>query len=246
MELGLLGAQLTHSFSKAYFEENVAKAFNCSIRYHLIERENLTDFRENLMQSYPDLKGFNVTIPYKKAIFAFLDEIDEGAEMAEAVNTVVIQNNGRWKGYNTDVDGFLSGLRNFLPSQKPLKTAIFGTGGAAGAVKAGLTQWGFPFVEVSRSPLAHQWSYAQLSSHLPEVNLLINTTPVGMHGFAAQDLPFDHSGLNAGHFCYDLIYNPALTPFLQKAQSQKAKIKNGLEMLYEQANSAWEIWRKAT
>ncbi len=240
-KFGLLGYPLGHSFSK-YFFENLFETLSKNAAYELYPVADKNHLK-NFLQEQKSLIGFNVTIPYKQVIMPLLDECDEAAMQIGAVN-VVKNIQGKWKGFNTDYLGFLSSLNTHVfPSNT--KALILGNGGAAQAVKFALMQMKIPFVIVSRNKKEREniFSYADLTKFvLQDFNFIINTTPLGMHPDEniCPDIPYTF--LNEKHFLYDLIYNPETTLFLKKGQEQGAQIKNGLEMLHEQAKAAWEIW----
>jgi len=239
---GLIGEHLGHSFSKRFFEEKFASEnrFDCS--YELFELPSI-DLLSELIDKVPDLSGFNVTIPYKQAIWPLLDEVDAEAERVGAVNTVrVVRASGKVKliGFNTDVAGFCRSLAG-----KPLPPAalVLGTGGAAAAVTFALDQWQIPYRQVSRTPRENQLSYSSLTpAVMRDFPFVINCTPVGMFPCMADkpDIPYDAIGFR--HFLYDLIYNPLETKFLQEGKMRGARTQNGLPMLYLQAEESWRVW----
>lgn len=244
-KLGLIGFPLSHSFSQKYFTQKFAELGLTDWQYNLFPIENLENFPTLILQN-PDLVGLNVTIPHKVEIINYLDELDKGAEAVGAVNTIKISiyTNGKkcLKGYNTDVYGFEMSLKPLLkPHHK--KALILGTGGASKAVKFVLDKLEIESQFVSRNPSANQLSYISLNEKiLQEHFLIINTTPLGMYPNldSCPEIPYQY--LTKNHLVYDLVYNPEETLFLQKAKAQGAQTKNGLEMLHQQAEKAWEIW----
>ncbi|WP_448529534.1 shikimate dehydrogenase family protein [Raineya sp.] len=242
-KLGLIGYPLTHSFSKKYFQEKFFQENLHSYTYELYPIENISQFPQLLAQE-PELIGLNVTIPYKEQILPFLDEIHENAQKIGAINTIAIQN-GKKIGYNTDYEGFLVSLQNWISYQKPSKALVLGTGGASKAVQAVLEHLQIPFQVVSRNKKATQLTYQEITPALIESStLIINTTPLGMYPALNTCPPLPYECINSKHWLYDLVYNPELTLFLQKGKAQGANIKNGLEMLYLQAEAAWNIWKR--
>lgn len=244
--LGLIGKPLLHSFSKDFFTEK-------------FEKEGLEDFVYDtfpiasiyyiniLKRDNKNLKGLNVTLPYKETVIDFLDDLDETAEQIGAVNTIKVSN-GKLKGYNTDAMAFLNTLTQFIAVEKLKITGalILGSGGASKAVKFGLQKMGISRLVVSRSEENGDITYGQLdSSILSEYNLIVNTTPLGTYpkvGFA-PDIPFEL--LNSNNALYDLVYNPQKTLFLEKGIAQGCSVHGGLKMLHEQAELAWEIWTES-
>lgn len=243
-KLGLIGYPLSHSFSKRYFQEKFSKEGISNYEYELYPLENVGLFRE-LFQKEPLLFGLNVTIPYKQSILPYLDELSEAAKEIGAVNTILIKN-GKKIGYNTDYIGFKQSLINFVGSkQSKLQALVLGTGGASKAVQAALKSLQIPFQLVSREHTQRTISYQNLQKQdWHTYRLIINTTPLGMYPDVEKfpDIPYEL--LTEEHFLYDLVYNPEETTFLKKGKEKNVKTKNGLEMLYLQAEAAWKIWQE--
>lgn len=245
-QYGLIGKKLGHSFSKQYFTQKFQE-LNTDAEYLLFERDSLKGFREWLSKN-PLIGGLNITIPYKTEIIPCLDEISDEALKIGAVNTIKITENGKIKGYNTDVYGFEATLLNGKKAQNrdsfPSKALILGTGGASKAVQFVLEKWGIPFQLISRRQGKGILVYENLlSESLPDDILIINSTPLGMYPDTDLSPDFPYEKLNASHWLIDLIYNPEYTLFLQKGMRKGAFVQNGLEMLYLQAEKAWEIWQ---
>lgn len=243
---GLLGKKLKHSFSKLYFEAKF-ESQKVDAQYELFELDDIADFPQLLAQ-HSDLKGLNVTIPYKQQVMQYLDELDPEAAEIGAVNTIVIRGD-HTKGYNTDVFGFHQSLIRFLPKDmKKTQALILGTGGAARAVQYVLERYfQYPCIRVSRKDvqLDNVIQYEQLNSlDIKKFRMIVNATPVGMFPFVEDCPVFPYEKLTDKHHVYDLIYNPERSLFLQKASAKGAHIKNGLDMLYLQAERAWEIWNQ--
>lgn len=206
--------------------------------YELPEAQELA----SLLKQEPELVGLNVTVPYKQDVIPLLDELDEVAAKIGAVNTISISA-GKTKGFNTDYIGFKSTLEEFYPKDARRQALVLGTGGAAKAVWAALDALAIPFKSVSRNPAEQELAYGQLTPPLLQsYNLIINTTPLGMHPQTdtLPDLPYE--ALTEQHYLYDLVYNPEQTLFLQKGAIAGAQTCNGLDMLYRQADAAWSIW----
>lgn len=240
-QFGIIGYPLTSSFSKNYFSEKFEKE-NIDACYDLFPLEHIDMFTQLISQT--DFSGMNVTIPHKQAVMPLLDELDETASEIGAVNVIRFETTSdlqRTKGYNTDAIGFENSL---LPLLKPhhAKALVLGTGGASKAVAYVLRKNKIEFSFVSRSVKEGQLTYADLTKKIIESNtLIVNTTPLGMYPVdSCPDIPYEY--LNEKHLLYDLVYNPAKTIFLVKGEEQGATIKNGLEMLYGQADAAWKIW----
>ncbi len=240
MRFGLIGRSLQHSFSKDYFTSKF-KAIGANHSYSNFELEKISVFPE-LLKQYPDLGGLNVTIPYKEKIIPFLSSVSDEASEIGAVNTIVIRN-GESRGYNTDVYGFEESLKPLLQSHHT-KALVLGTGGASKAVTYVLEKLGITVLKVSRKPAADQVSYHEAAGLLMDHLLIINTTPLGTFPEVQKMPPLDVHVLTPRHLCYDLIYNPPQTLFLQKAAENGSGISNGREMLELQAEKAWEIWNE--
>lgn len=240
---GLLGKNISYSFSRGYFADKFKKEGlkNCS--YVNFDIQTITDFPA-LIQNHKDrLVGINVTIPYKLEIFPFLDKVTKKARKIGAVNTIKITKKGKLKGYNTDEFGFASSLKPLLKKQHT-KALILGTGGASKAVAFALKNLDIKCKFVSRNPTKkNEISYQDVSEKtIQKYTLIINCTPLGTHPKVENypDIPYQF--LTKAHLLYDLIYNPSETTFLSKGKEKGAHIKNGLEMLEKQAEKSWEIW----
>ena len=239
---GLIGYPLSHSFSRKYFSEKFAREYITGCQYELFPIESIDRLPE-LLATYPNLKGLNVTIPYKQQVIPFLRSLDEGAAAVGAVNVIRVEGT-ILKGYNSDVFGFQSSLHSFLQEHntQPERALILGTGGAAKAVRFVLQLLNIPFSTASREPQEGQMGYEEVNAHIEQFPLIINTTPLGMAPKvdSCPDLAYDKLG--SGHLLYDLVYNPEITEFMKRGLSRGIPVKNGLEMLYGQAEKAWEIW----
>lgn len=232
---------MKHSQSRFYFNEKFEhEGLNC--RYQHFDLKSIEEIHE-VMKTYPDLCGFNVTIPYKEAIIPLLDEIDPTAKEVGAVNVVTIQN-GRLKGYNTDVYGFSQLLERALKGKEVEHALVLGTGGASKAVRYVLKQKNIPFSAVSRSPEKGDFTYETLTDEILRQNhLIINTTPLGMAP-KFDDFPDLHyQALSNKHILIDLIYNPKETAFMELGRTWGAKVYNGWQMFEEQAKKTWEIFQ---
>ncbi len=241
-KFGLIGSVVSHSFSKSYFDE---KFFREGLRDHHYELYALNSIEElkKLLHENPELCGLNVTIPYKEKVISLLTDIDADAKKIGAVNVIQIRN-GKLKGFNTDSDAFLETISKWLPGNTPPAALILGTGGSSKAVRQALKKLKIGFKTVSRERTQGDYTYEDLESGnvLAQHKLIINTTPLGMNPDTKSFPPIPYEQLTAEHFVYDLIYNPARTQFLQKAEMRGATIKNGLEMLHVQAEKSWAIW----
>ncbi|MBN2637720.1 MAG: shikimate dehydrogenase [Bacteroidales bacterium] len=244
---GLIGRSLKHSFSGDYFAKKFEKE-KIDASYQLFESEDIPDLKE-LLAKNPELRGLNVTIPYKRQLIQQMDELNEVAETVGGINVVdVHRKNGsvKLRGYNTDVYGIEMSLKPLIEKREQLRALILGTGGAAHAVAYVLRKWGIYYYYVSRNPrklieLNYTWLTPKI---IEDYQLIINTTPLGMypHVETFPEIPYDK--LTKDHILFDLVYNPEETVFLKKGKAQGAQTKNGLEMLHLQAEESWKIWKK--
>lgn len=243
---GLIGKKLTHSFSCDYFNKKF-DAEHINAEYVNFEIPRIDDIRE-IMASHPNLRGLNVTIPYKERVIPFLDYIDDDAKAIGAVNVIRLEHDKsgklRLSGYNSDVIGFLDSIRSQITPLRN-KALVLGTGGAAKAVAHALSIAGVKVQFVSRSAKENAITYSQLDREIMDSHtIIVNTTPLGMYPDTDQapDIPYEM--LSSDHLCYDLIYNPDETLFMKRAKQYGAEVKNGLEMLLLQAFVSWHIWEE--
>lgn len=236
---GLVGRNISYSFSKGYFTEKFKKLGLSDHTYENFDLAEISQFKNVISQ--PEIKGLNVTIPYKQEIIPFLDDLDVNAKTIGAVNTIKFTKKGL-KGYNTDAHGFKKSLQPLLlPHHK--KALILGTGGASKAIVFVLQQLGMEYQYVSRNPKKNQLGYTELvKSHFEAFQLIINCSPVGTYPEVEEkpQIPYDH--LTESHLLFDLIYNPLETAFLKEGRKRGTITQNGLPMLEFQAEKAWEIW----
>ena len=239
---GLIGKQLSYSFSANYFSEKFHKEQLKDYGYRDFEIKSIADFQKVLSDN-SNLHGLNVTIPYKESIIPYLDEIDPIAREIGAVNTIKYLKNGKLKGYNTDVFGFRNSIKPFLDPNHS-RALIFGTGGASKAIAYVLKALGIPFYFVSRNPSSEkEISYDDLDeSSIASFRFLINCTPLGTHPNVDEMIPIETHAIGKKHLVYDLVYNPKETKLLKIAKSQGAIAVNGLSMLKIQAEESWRIW----
>lgn len=243
---GIIGYPLGHSFSAQYFSHKFQEE-HIDACYHLFPLPQVEAFRQ-LIQEH-DLTGLNVTLPYKEQIIPYLDDLDETARAIGAVN-VIRFHNGRLTGYNTDVIGFCNSLKPLL-HPRHTQALVLGTGGAAKAVKYGLTTLGIQATYVSRTKKRIQIAgnetetitYQELTPEIIAAHtLIVNCTPLGMFPDTAACAPIPYNLLTAQHLLYDVVYNPEKTLFLQHGEQQGCRIQNGMPMLTGQAEAAWRIW----
>ena len=237
---GLIGNPLSHSFSQEYFLKKFKELSLKDYHYELFPLDDIDDIRL-LLEVHKNLKGLNVTIPFKESVIKYLDDLDPIAAEIGAVNCIHIDEFEKI-GYNTDWLGFRDALRPHL-KQKHTNALLLGSGGSSKAVQYALNHLGLNFKVVSRVPDGDQISYDDLTQELVSEHLVIvNTTPLGMHPNVNEmpEIPFD--SISNNHVCFDLIYNPSETAFLKKSKSLGATVINGMRMLELQAEYAWSIW----
>ena len=241
---GLIGKSIEHSFSPGFFNQKFIREKLPDCQYKLFPLKNIEEV-VRLINTNPGIRGLNVTIPFKKTVIPFLNEIYPVASEIGAVNTIKIvrdQKQIRLIGYNTDAYGFQFSCIALHYRQK--KALVLGTGGAALAVKFILKRMQIPFLSVSRFPKnKFEIGYNNLDgSVMREHQVVINTTPLGMFPDVNECPPIPYRYLNSKHFLFDLIYNPTETKFLKLGRLSGATIQNGLLMLELQAERSWEIW----
>ncbi len=241
---GLIGKKLGHSFSKTYFTEKFEKENIPKSSYDLFELATIAEFPK-LLSRQVDLRGLNVTIPYKQAVIPYLTELSEIAQRIGAVNVIKLEKNGNLTGHNSDYFGFIESLMGFIGDRQDLKALVLGTGGASKAVCVALDDVGIEFSTVSRDTSKADFTYAEITSEVIKSNqLIINTTPLGMSPNTEEAPKIPYSAVSEKHFLFDLVYNPTETKFMKLGSEQGAKVKNGLEMLHLQAEKAWLIWKR--
>ena len=240
---GLLGRNISYSFSKKYFTDKFNNENFVGCTYENFDIPEITAFPE-VIKNTSDLKGLNVTIPYKETVIPFLDKLSKKAQLIGAVNTIKITKKGKLKGYNTDYYGFKKSLEPLLqPHHK--KALILGTGGASKGVAFALDELDITYTFVSREAKKNGIDYDRINATtFDNYQIIINTTPIGTSPNVDTFPLLPYEFFTEKHIAYDLIYNPAETQFLKKAKHQGAQIKNGLDMLIFQAEKAWKIWNK--
>ncbi len=239
---GLLGNPLGHSFSQKYFAEKFQRENIDDCSYVNFETPDL-HLKIEVLKSEPNLCGLNITIPYKTNIISYLDVVSPECKDIGACNCIKIFKE-KWTGFNTDIAGF---KKTFLPKLKSYhsKALILGTGGSSKAVAYVLKKLSIEYLFVSRTKNAslNTIGYGEITSAImSEYKIVINTTPLGMFPNIdnAPNLPYEF--VSAGHYFFDLIYNPEITLFLEKAKEKGAVIENGKKMLAIQAEESWRIW----
>ncbi len=268
---GIIGRPLGHSLSKAYFEEKFQESGLDDCSFHKFQLDTIGALDEVLERYGSDLRGFCVTIPYKKEIIARLDTISPDALAIGAVNCVRVttaDGKPRLAGFNTDAHGFRVGLDSLLQGERP-RALVLGTGGASCAVRRVLESAGIEYRMVSRSGNGHGelagarqpistsrsepdrshnniltlLTYEELTPEVIDTHrLIVNTTPLGTFPDVDTKPALPYDALTAGHYLYDLVYNPPVTAFLAEGAARGARTLNGETMFCAQAERNWEIW----
>lgn len=242
---GIIGHPLGHSFSPGFFNEKFRNE-NIDAVYEMFDLPQIEAVIE-VLASNPELRGLNVTIPYKQKIMHYLDELSDEARAIGAVNVVRISHdNGKvhMKGYNSDVIGFTRSIEPLLEKYHK-KALILGTGGASKAVEYGLGKLGLETVKVSRYERPDTIQYEKVTVDIvKEYNVIVNCTPVGMYPDTEECPQLPYEAMDSHTLLYDLIYNPDETLFMKKGRQNGAVTKNGLEMLLLQAYASWEFWNE--
>lgn len=242
-KFGLIGRNISYSFSRQFFSEKFRRE-GIAATYENFDLQEIEDFPQILAEN-PRLEGLNVTIPYKQAIFPFLDILHPVAKEIGAVNTIKISAEGKLMGYNTDFFGFAEALKPHLKAHHK-KALILGTGGASKAVDYALHTLDIETRFVSRSASRNAISYTDLSqAMLEEYSVVVNTTPLGTFPQTEEHPSLPAEFLTSRHLLFDLIYNPPKTALMSLAEARGATVINGQEMLELQAKKAWEIWNKS-
>lgn len=263
-KFGLIGYPLGHSLSavihKAGFE-----SLSINASYEILETkpEDLVDRVKYLKHN--NYSGFNITIPLKLPIALFTQEVDKYADIAGAVNTVKINSDKTFSGYNTDALGF----KKAIPADIDLSgasAALLGTGGASRAAILALSECGVKEIGIYTRNIPNAMDYMNyIRRKFPQIlftayqieqvrdlskyKILVNATPIGMQGRSADMTPIEEPVLKTmkeDSIVYDVIYNPKKTILLKNAEKLGLRTINGLDMLIYQAISAQEIWFNKT
>lgn len=248
----LIGNPVAHSISPL-MHNTAAEYYNMSVRYFSValDSSELGTFAAYLNNE--NLKGINITIPYKQLVMDYVDELTEECRHIGAVNTMVKDEN-RVIGYNTDAYGFLKPLEKFKNELTGGRAIIFGTGGASKAIVYALSQWGVKqIILVSRNANQknlQEWSdrvqfctYDAWTSFAEEAAIIINATPLGMEPhIKGSPVDIDEQHVLENKICYDIVYKPRKTTFLKMAEEVDARTIGGLEMLIQQGSRSFKLW----
>ncbi len=242
---GLIGCPLGHSLSRDFFNTKF-RSEGINAEYVNYEIPNINSLKAILLTT-PELRGLNVTIPYKQQIIPLLTDITPTAKEIGAVNVVSVRRKGKkilLKGYNSDVVGFTESIRPLLKHYHK-KALILGTGGSSRAVSYGLRQLNVDYTLVSRTKKPNAITYEDVTPDLlNDYKVVVNCTPVGMHPNISDCPAIPYEALDNHSLLYDLVYNPEETTFLTLGKRHGAIVKNGLEMLLLQAITTWEFWNE--
>lgn len=243
---GLIGYPLGHSFSISYFNQKFQDE-DIDAVYENYEIPSI-DALPEVLSSNPELKGLNVTIPYKEKVLPFLDNTSPEALAIGAVNVIRITHRGNkteLKGFNSDVIGFTKSIEPMLDKKWHQKALILGTGGASKAINYGLRSLGLETIYVSRYEKPDTIQYKSITPEVvKEYNVIVNCTPVGMYPKTEYCPELPYEAMDSHTILYDLIYNPDETLFMKRGAEYGANVKNGLEMLLLQAFASWEFWHE--
>jgi shikimate dehydrogenase len=242
-QFGLVGKNISYSFSRKYFATKFESEVFENYSYENFDLNSITEFPE-IFKKNVNIKGLNITIPYKEEVIPFLDKLSKQATAIGAVNTVKITKKGKLKGYNSDWYGFKKAIKPFLKNHHK-KALILGTGGASKAIAYALEQMKITYSFVSREANSNSISYELLNQTTFENHqIIINTTPLGTFPDVGEFPFLPYSFFTSNHIAFDVIYNPEKTQFLKRAEKNGATIVNGHSMLVNQAEKSWKIWNK--
>lgn len=239
MVFGLLGKSLNHSFSQGYFTKKFEDEGIDAV-YQNFELTQIDEVKAVLLTE--NLRGLNVTVPYKVEVISFLDDLTEEAAKIGAVNTIVFANE-RVIGANTDAFGFQQMIKPFLLNTHE-RALILGNGGASKAVAYVLKSIGLEVIFAARNPAEGQFHLSDINDMMVKhCGVIVNTTPVGTWPNVDDCIPIPFETLSDAHLVVDLIYNPEQTAFLRQAAEQGSTTLNGLTMLFQQAEKSWQLWK---
>ena len=259
-KLGIIGYPIGHSISPVFQQAALDYlGIDASYRAHEVAPEGVAEFVNGLRS--PGVLGINVTVPHKEAVIPHLDEVDEWASSAGAVNTIV-NRDGRLTGHNTDGSGFLRSLREaagFDPTGK--RVLVLGAGGAARGVVLALVRQQVGHLTIANRTVERAERLAELAMNggvegvatglsngeagdaAASADLIVNCTTVGMsHGPDEQGSPFSREQIPTTVLVNDLVYNPLETPLLREAAAAGASRLGGIHMLVYQGADSFEMW----
>ena len=241
-QYGLIGNPVKHSLSPYFFARKWESEGIRDCSYRLFPLHSLRELPE-LLHSNPELRGLNVTSPFKQEVLALADKADETATRIGSANVLSIDSRQRITAYNTDHLGFDRILEQI--GTLPKAALVCGSGGAAKAVRYSLERHGVKTAVASRQNGADRICYDAIDiSIIQQHQLIVNATPLGMGCHIGECPPLPYDALTPSHLLVDLVYNPEQTAFLQTGMRMGCRTIGGLAMLCGQAEAAWEIWKK--
>lgn len=241
-KFGILGKNISYSFSPKYFAEKFEKLGLIEHKYYKFDIPEIEEFPFLLYHKEHEYRGLNVTIPYKESVMRYLNDLNEDAREIGAVNTIKITDDNELIGYNTDYYGFSKSIEPLLKEHHK-KALILGTGGASKAIAYAFKKMKIEFKFVSRNVTEDAFLYSLLTKEImEEYTIIINCSPIGTFPKIDECPAIPYQFITDKHILYDLVYNPAETKFLNLGKNQGATIKNGMDMLALQAEKSWEIW----
>jgi shikimate dehydrogenase len=242
---GLIGYPLGHSFSKKYFTEKFQREGLAECSYELFPIDSIRKLPE-LLNQHPELKGLNVTIPYKEQVLAYISNANEEVKAIGAANTIKIVE-GDLMASNTDITGFeMSFKKKLKPSHH--RALVLGTGGSSKAIRYVLKKLAIDFLLVSRNEIVSNKTinYSSINEKIiHNYPVIINCTPAGMFPNDKEFPQIPYQYLTEKNYLFDLVYKPEKTVFLQKGEEKGSVIQNGYEMLVIQAEESWKIWNQS-
>lgn len=248
----LVGRHLPHTFSPKFFTQKFHTEKIIDALYETVELKDIAQIIP-FVQKTENLKGFNVTIPYKEEILPYLDALYGTAADISVVNTVKVSvdttgntiiKGYKLEGYNTDAIGFSAEIRPLLKPGMD-RALLLGDGASAKTVEFVLNQIGIECLKVSRKGTIGTIGWNELNDYvIKHHKLIVNTTPIGQFPTLTNQPIIPWEAVAESHLFFDLIYNPEQTEFLKTASSKGARIQNGMGMLRLQAEKSWEIWNK--
>lgn len=238
---GLIGKNISYSYSEKYFKSFFKKNNLINCNYQIYDLKNLNEIKSFLFNN--DLKGINITIPYKEEILNYVDILSPEVEEIKAANTLSIKDR-KIIAHNTDVFGFEKSYKSYL--ERSINGLILGTGGASKAVAWVLKKYNINISFASREKKGENIIHYPLllENGLSKYCIIINCSPIGTFPDLDKYPNIPYETLKKKCFLIDLIYNPDKTKFMQLGEKNGAIVKNGLEMLHFQADKSWEIWNK--
>jgi len=242
---GLVGKSLPHTLSPDFFNKKFAES-GIDAEYRVFEIDKIEEL-ETIISETENLKGLNITVPYKRSVGHLLDVMSKDVMQTGSVNILKFSNENGKKiinGFNTDVDGFEKSIKPYLEDTPKVKALILGTGGTAHTASYVFRRLGIFYYFVSRTPvkvehLGYDWITKEI---INEFNLIINCTPLGMYPNVEDSPKIPYEFINTKNTLYDCVYNPENTVFLKRGKMNGAQTISGRQMFDVQANENWKIW----